>query len=325
MRKALLLPILALLFLAPLFLTATAHAATVQVTVHNFEFSPAVVNIQPGDTVVWTNTGGTHNVASDDGTSFFVALKAAPWTFSHKFTAAGTFPYHCDMHPSLMQGTVNVGASGPPSAPANLQAHATSTTEVTLTWTDANGETSYRIEMKTVGGTFAQVATAGQNETSAVVGGLAPATGYVFRVRAENAAGASAFSNEAQAATDAPIAVCVVDATTLCVNNGRFQVRTHWRSSTQSGDATAVALDFAPDSGLFYFFSPTNIEMLVKVLNACVPALGNKYWVFYAATTNVELTVTVIDTQTGKTRVYFNPLGTAAPPQQDTNAFATCP
>jgi hypothetical protein len=109
------------------------------------------------------------------------------------------------------------------------------------------------------------------------------------------------------------------------VNNGRFQVRTHWRSATDSADATAVPLDFAPDSGLFYFFSPTNIEMLVKVLNACVPALGNKYWVFFAATTNVELTVTVVDTQTGKTQVYFNPLGTAALPVQDTAAFATCP
>jgi plastocyanin len=319
MRKAFLLPILAVLFLA-----SATHAATIQVTVRNFEFSPAVVNIQPGDTVVWTNTGGTHNVASDDGTSFFVDLKAAPWTFSHKFTANGSFPYHCDMHPTVMQGTVNVGATVP-SVPGNLQAQGTSTSEITLTWNDSNGETGYRIEMKTLTGSYQQVATAGQNATSVVVGGLAPATGYVFRIRAENAAGTSAYSNEARAATDAPIAACVPDATTLCINNGRFRVRTHWRSSTQSGDASAVALDFAPDSGLFYFFSQTNIEMLIKVLNACVPAFGNKYWVFYAATTNVELTVTVTDTQTGKTRVYFNPLNAAAPPVQDTNAFSTCP
>jgi plastocyanin len=318
MRKVFLLPILAALLLA-----SAAHAATVQVTVRNFEFSPAVVNIQPGDTVVWTNTGGTHNVASDDGTSFFVDLKAAPWTFSHKFTANGTFPYHCDMHPTVMQGTVNVGATAP-GAPGNLKAQGTSTTEITLTWNDASNETGYRIEMRTLTGSYQQVATAGQNATSAVVGGLAPATGYVFRIRAENAAGTSAYSNEAQAATDAPVSACVPDATTLCINNGRFKVRTHWRSSTASGDAAAVALDFAPDSGLFYFFSQTNIEMLVKVLNACGDPF-NKYWVFYAATTNVELTVTVTDTQTGKTRVYFNPLNTAAAPVQDTNAFATCP
>ena len=320
MRKAFLLPILACLFLA----ATSARAATVQVTVRNFEFSPAVVNIQPGDTVVWTNTGGTHNVASDDGTSFSSDLKPAPWTFSHKFTANGSFPYHCDMHPTVMQGTVNVGATVP-SVPGNLRAQGTSTSEITLTWTDSTGETGYRIEMKSLGGAFEQVATAAQNATSAVVGGLAPAVGYVFRIRAENAAGTSAYSNEATAAPDAPIAACVPDATTLCINNGRFRVRTHWRSSTQSGDATAVALDFAPDSGLFYFFSPTNIEMLVKVLNACVPALGNKYWVFFAATTNVELTVTVTDTLTGRFKVYTNPLGKAAAPVQDTSAFDTCP
>jgi plastocyanin len=319
MRKSFLLTVLAGLSLA-----SAVHAATIQVTVRNFEFSPAVVNIQPGDTVVWTNTGGTHNVASDDGTSFSVEPKAAPWTFSHKFNTPGSFPYHCEVHPSLMQGVVNV-AGGPPSAPTNLQAQAISTTAIRLTWGNANGETSYRIEMKTLGGTFQQVATADEDETSIDITGLAPATGYIFRVRAENSAGNSAFTSEVLVATDAPIAACVPDATTLCVNNGRFQVRTHWRSTTQSGDASAVALDFAPDSGLFYFFSSTNIEMLVKVLNACVPALGNKYWVFYAATTNVELTVTVIDTQTGKTKVYYNPLNTAALPVQDTNAFSTCP
>jgi hypothetical protein len=63
--------------------------------------------------------------------------------------------------------------------------------------------------------------------------------------------------------------------------------------------------------------------MLIKVLNAC--ALNSRYWVFYAATTNVELTTTVVDTQTGRTQVYFNPLNTPAPPVQDTNALATCP
>jgi hypothetical protein len=63
--------------------------------------------------------------------------------------------------------------------------------------------------------------------------------------------------------------------------------------------------------------------MLVKVLNAC--GLNQRYWVFYAATTNVEFTLTVTDTQTGKTKVYFNPINTPAPPVQDTSAFATCP
>jgi hypothetical protein len=195
-----------------------------------------------------------------------------------------------------------------------------------LTWTDSSGESGYRIERKTLGGTFQEVATAPANATSAIVGGLEEATFYTFRIRAENGAGASGYSNEASAVTTATPAPCVESATTLCLTNGRFQVEMVWRApGGPATAATAIPLEFAPESGLFYFVSPSNIEVLVKVLNACIPELGNKYWVFYAATTNVEFVMTVIDTQTGAVKVYPNPANTAALPVQDTNAFATCP
>lgn len=116
-------------------------------------------------------------------------------------------------------------------------------------------------------------------------------------------------------------------STTLCLSNGRFQAEMDWRAGSAPAPtaANAIPLEFADESGLFYFVSPSNIEVLVKVLDACVPALGNKYWVFYAATTNVELTLTVIDTQTGAVKVYHNPANHPAEPVQDTDAFATCP
>lgn len=117
---------------------------------------------------------------------------------------------------------------------------------------------------------------------------------------------------------------CVASATVLCVNNGRFKVETDWRiPDGTTGKGQAVPIPGSPDSGLFYFFSQSNLEMLVKVLNGC--SINNNYWVFYAATTNVELRTTITDTQTGRVKVYFNPLNTAAPPIQDTNAFPTCP
>jgi hypothetical protein len=62
--------------------------------------------------------------------------------------------------------------------------------------------------------------------------------------------------------------------------------------------------------------------MLVKVLDGC--GVNQRFWVFYAATTNVEFTLTVIDRPSGKVRVYFNPLGQPAAPIQDVNGFATC-
>lgn len=112
---------------------------------------------------------------------------------------------------------------------------------------------------------------------------------------------------------------------TLCLVDERFTVRANWRTlNGPRGKAAKVQGVASDDSGLFYFFNPDNWEMLIKMVDACDDPF-NHFWVFYAATTNVEFTVTVTDTQEDVTRVYTNPLGTPAQPIQDTQAFATCP
>ncbi|HXO22554.1 MAG TPA: fibronectin type III domain-containing protein, partial [Thermoanaerobaculia bacterium] len=219
----------------------------------------------------------------------------------------------------------NDSGGGPLNAPSNLTAQAQSTSEILLNWSDnSTNEIGFRIEQQSLGGAFAEVATTAANATSIVIGGLNPATFYNFRVRAAGASGFSPYSKVAGAATNAVPAPCVEGLNTLCVTGGRFKVEVTWKTSTGSGMGIAVPLASAPASGLFYFFDPTNIELLVKVLNACVNPF-NRYWVFFAATTNVQFTLTVTDTQTGIVQVYFNPLNTAAAPVQDTSAFATCP
>ena len=55
------------------------------------------------------------------------------------------------------------------------------------------------------------------------------------------------------------------------------------------------------------------------------PPLAPNYWVFFAATTNVQFRVTVTDTDAVLARRYSNPQGTVALPVADTQAFATCP
>lgn len=211
----------------------------------------------------------------------------------------------------------------PPAAPTNLQATAQSTTSVALSWTDnSTNETAFFIEQRTVDTTFVHVLSV-SNATSAVVQFLDPSTFYIFRVRAAGNGGTfSAYSNEASATTEGVVAACAAGAQTLCMNNSRFRTEVAWRTASSTGRGQAVTIPTAPDSGLFYFFGPSNIELLVKVLNACV---FDRYWVFYSATTNVEFALTVTDTQTGKVKSYFNPLNRAAPPVQDTDAFATCP
>ena len=78
-----------------------------------------------------------------------------------------------------------------------------------------------------------------------------------------------------------------------------------------------------PDSGYFWFFDPANVELTVKVLNGC--AVNNHYWVFAAGLTNVNVVLTVTDTQTGQTKSYTNPQGRTYLTILDTGAFATCP
>ena len=115
---------------------------------------------------------------------------------------------------------------------------------------------------------------------------------------------------------------CVPDDRTLCLNNNRFAVTTRWRT-TNGNTGQGTGTELTADSGYFWFFNPANIEVVIKVLNAC--AVNNAYWVFAAGLTNVEVTLSVTDTQTGQVRTYVNPLGNAFAPVQDTSAFATCP
>jgi hypothetical protein len=115
---------------------------------------------------------------------------------------------------------------------------------------------------------------------------------------------------------------CAPDAATLCLNNSRFRVTTDWRTPDgTTGHGQAVPL--TSDTGYFWFFNSANVEIVTKVLNACVDPF-NAYWVFSAGLTNVEVTLRVVDTYTGSIKTYFNPLNTAYQPVQDTSAFATC-
>ncbi len=118
-------------------------------------------------------------------------------------------------------------------------------------------------------------------------------------------------------------ATCTDTATAMCLNNERFRVEVEWEDF-QDNTGSGMVVEFGSnDSGLFWFFDADNWEMLVKVLNGC--AITNHYWVFSAATTNVEYTLRVTDTQTGVSKSYFNPLGTSAAAITDTGALATCP
>ena len=114
---------------------------------------------------------------------------------------------------------------------------------------------------------------------------------------------------------------CVAGGNTLCLSGGRFKVTATWQANNTSGPAQAVTL--TGDSGYFWFFDPGNVELTVKVLNACT--FNKRYWFFAAGLTNVRVDLTVMDTKTGATKTYTNPQGQTFRSILDTNAFNTCP
>ena len=90
--------------------TATPSGPTKAITIDSstgsFGFNPTTITIAVGTTVTWTNTtGAPHTVTSDDGKSFDSGLNTpiSPngGTFSFTFSKAGTFTYHCQIHPSM--------------------------------------------------------------------------------------------------------------------------------------------------------------------------------------------------------------------------------
>jgi hypothetical protein len=129
----------------------------------------------------------------------------------------------------------------------------------------------------------------------------------------------STFSIYAQRYRD--LGACEPSDRRLCLVGGRFQLEVDWeRPNGSRGDGTAVQL--TDNTGQFWFFREENVEMVVKVLDAC--SFEQDFWVFAGGLTNVRAELTVLDTWTGEERRYSNPQQAAFQPLQDTDAFQTC-
>ena len=85
-------------------------AASTGVTISDFQFGPASVTVNVGDTVTWTNDGPTPHSATSSSGGFDTGIMDAGQSGSHTFAEAGTFAYICTPHPN-MQGTVVVQAA----------------------------------------------------------------------------------------------------------------------------------------------------------------------------------------------------------------------
>lgn len=119
---------------------------------------------------------------------------------------------------------------------------------------------------------------------------------------------------------------CVASATTACFQSGRFEAKVTW--TTASGPGSANVMFFGgqrastEETAFFQFFSPTNFEMGLKILNACIPVFNNKYWIFISGLTDQGWLVRIRDTSTGQVQTYNNTLGTLSTTFRDQSSFS---
>ena len=110
----------------------------------------------------------------------------------------------------------------------------------------------------------------------------------------------------------------------ICLLDDRFKVTVEWedfpgnpfdrQGGPDEGDGQGVVIDpVAPitpqdESGYYWFFSPDDVELVVKMVDARQTPNGN-FWFFYGSLTNVEYWIRVVDTGTGTQMEYVNPPG----------------
>lgn len=291
----------------------------------------STTTIQVGDTVEWVWQSGPHSTTSGTctGGGYYGGCTpdggwdggqhSPPFTYTKTFSTAGTYHYYCSVHQSMMTGMVVVQAQTGPPPTAGFGFSPTGPitgTTVHFTDTSTGSPTSWAWNFGDPASGAANTSTS-RNPTHV----FSSAGTYTVMLSTTNAAGTASMSQTVTVSAGGAT-TCTPDTTTMCLSANRFQVTAVWQKTDgSSGSGTAVPL--TTDSGYFWFFDPTNIEMVTKVLGAC--AVNGNYWVFAAGLTNVQVTMTVLDTSNGITETYINPQGTAFAPIQDTSAFGTCP
>ncbi len=87
---------------------------TYNIMIQNTAFQTPMLTINVGDTVVWTNNDVMqHTVTSDSGNELsssplggassggYYSSPTSGGTYPHTFTTAGTYNYHCSIHPGM--------------------------------------------------------------------------------------------------------------------------------------------------------------------------------------------------------------------------------
>lgn len=137
-----------------------------------------------------------------------------------------------------------VSTTPPPAAipPPVLQGSPTSPVTASLTWaTTATNPTGFRVEWRTTGTAFSEIAQPAGSARSINIQGLAPNSLNIFRVRVQTSAGFSGYSNEVQITT--PSAVSMAPPTGLrVVSFNQVEATLAWTNNAPEATAMRVEI-----------------------------------------------------------------------------------
>jgi fibronectin type 3 domain-containing protein len=222
--------------------------------------------------VTWTVAGT--NIA--DATSFSDVGLTASTTYSYRVFATNSGG---DSAPATVTATM------PPPPPATITATVVSSTRVDLTWADVTGETGYRIDRSTNGGTtWTSIATRAQNVVTYSDTTVQPLTTYLYQVVATSAAGASAPSPTASATTPADTTAPTTPGT-LTASPGKKKVALRWGASTDQGGSGLVGYEIwrstTGTAGTFVKIATAGAT--TTTYNDTGLLIGQTYWYYVVA------------------------------------------
>ncbi len=116
---------------------------------------------------------------------------------------------------------------------------------------------------------------------------------------------------------------CIATLESLCLTGSRFEVEASFHDHL-GHDGVGQGVPLGAESGTFWFYTPANTELIVKVIDACSHPDFHDFWVYAAGLTDVAVTLTVVDTWTGEIWERETVLGEPFPPVLDSQAFHTC-
>jgi len=79
---------------------------TNEVWIQGMAFSPSTISVAAGTTISWTNKDGIAHTVTSNTNIFNSGDIAAGGTFTFTFATAGTYTYHCAIHPGMIANVV---------------------------------------------------------------------------------------------------------------------------------------------------------------------------------------------------------------------------